>query len=146
MLRPRDLLGEEGDGNAIVLPSATVVAERLCFHRCLSTGRGVYTPGAAGLHQSTCQRWRDTRKVSVKEFAGECLIDRAAAGSHTPRGKHPLGRQSPEHTPLGKHPSGNTSPSAADSMHPTALADPRGPQGCAPPGSKFFHFHAVFGK
>ena len=26
------------------------------------------------------------------------------------------------------------------------LADPRGIQGCAPPRSKIFHFHAVFGK
>ena len=27
-----------------------------------------------------------------------------------------------------------------------SLADPRGRQGRPPPGSKFFHFHAVFGK
>ena len=28
-----------------LLPSATVVAERLSFHRCLSTGRGLHPPG-----------------------------------------------------------------------------------------------------
>ena len=32
------------------------------------------------------------------------------------------------------------------SIVPIALADPRGRQGCASRGSKFFHFHAVFGK
>ena len=32
-------------------------------------------------------------------------------------------------------------------VQPNALADPRGAPGmCAPRGSKFFHFHAVFGK
>ena len=53
-----------GCGTNLLLPSATVVTERLCFHRCLSVHRGeVYTPWADTLPAHPPSRhhpWTDT--------------------------------------------------------------------------------------
>ena len=64
--RTLDLLSElcQEEYSFPFLPSATVVAERLCFHRCLSVhrGGGVHTP-----------------------------LGRHPLGRHTPPGRHPPG-------------------------------------------------------
>ena len=55
------------------LPSATVVAERLCFHRCLSVHRGeVYTPpGQADTHRPPPGRLPVQRTVRILL---ECIL------------------------------------------------------------------------
>ena len=113
------------------LPSATVVAERLCFHKrrpfCPQgevSPLGRHPPGQAdtSLGRQT-PPWVDT------PWPGRHLPGQA----DTPLGRHPLTRQTPpcSDTPLGRPPwSGRHPPGQADTPldRPPSQAEPPAPQ------------------
>ena len=100
----------------IFLPSAKVVAERLCFHRCLSVHGGeVYTP------------WADKHPPG-RDTSPDTPGQKLPMGRHPQLGRHaPLGRRPPRQTPPRQTPPGLIShlggrPTSLD-RHPTPPTD-----------------------
>ena len=97
---------------ALCLPSATVVAERLCFHRCLSVHGGRCTP--PGRHPPpTLGRHPLGRHPRQTHLPRRHTSPADIPSADTPPGRHnPLGRHPQADTPLGRHLPGRHTPAS----------------------------------
>ena len=117
---------------SVYLPSTIVVAERLCFHRCLSVHR------EGGVHP--CQTDMPPCQADTPQADTPLSGRHPMPGRHTPvRQTPPTGRHSPGRHPCGQTPLTGRHPSQADTPHRQTPPGQTPPARQTPPSGRHPH-------